>query len=129
MKRGRKPEPASTKVARGTYRRDRDADKLQLIVPDSPPMMPEYLDAAAEIVWQEEIGRVMEAGAGEMDSSEFAAYCSLEASCRKSFLEGDCPPITALAEARKKRELFGLAGPKSRILRGEAKKKNPFAKI
>lgn len=129
MKRGRKPDLPSVKEARGTWRKDRDKQKLELITPTDPPIMPDYLTDAAIMVWQDEIGRVMQTGAGDIDSSEFAAYCSLEASCRELFAEGKVPPITALSEARKKRELFGLAGPKSRIINTDKKSKNPFDKL
>ena len=62
MKRGPKPQPPSVKVGRGTFQPVRDGVKTEMVVAGDPPMMPEYLNPEAQLVWQEEIGRVMAAG-------------------------------------------------------------------
>lgn len=131
MKRGRKPEPPAVKAARGTLQPVRDADRVELVVADAPPQMPETgLTPEAEIVWQEEISRVMAAGNTELDSSLFADYCELTAMLRKAWREGVAPPAAYLTNARQMRELLGIGGRKSRVgvkLDGPAKA-NPFAR-
>jgi phage terminase small subunit len=129
MQRGVKPTPSADKVKRGTLQPCREEDRIQVVVPQDLPRMPEYLDAEAQCVWEEDLGRAMSAGVVEVDSSEFAAYCALEASVRKAYTAGEVPPTAALVEARRKRELFGIAGPKSRIKSAPAREsKNPFAR-
>jgi hypothetical protein len=120
MQRGRKADPPSDKLARGTYQPVRDGLKTEIIVPGNPPMMPDYLNAEAQIVWQEEIGRVMSAGITEIDSSLFARYCSLEALIRIAFSNslkpgGEPPPAAYLTTQRQMAELLGIAGRKSRV--------------
>lgn len=128
MKRGPKPELPSTKEQRGTWRADRDASNIQITSPCDPPIVPDYLPAAAQEVWLEEIGRVMTAGIGERDSSLFATYCATEAMCRAAFVAGEPPPAAYLTELRRMRELLGIAGPRVRqgSKPGGATPENPF---
>lgn len=133
MKRGPKAETPTEKAARGTLRPFRDAGKTELVVPGDPPIMPDYLTPQAIDVWQEQIGRVMAAGATEIDSALFARYCSLEALVRQAFNEGgDPPPAAYLTVLRQHEELFRIAGPKSRVGgggdAGGSTKGNPFAR-
>lgn len=133
MQRGRKAEPPSTKLARGTFQPVRDGLKQEIVVAGDPPMMPEYLTPPAQMVWQEEIGRVMAAGVTEIDSSLFARYCALEALIRAAFadLEGVPPPASYLTTQRQMAELLGIAGRKSRVgkgVNGGQSKGNPFAR-
>lgn len=131
MKRGRKPEPPAVKALRGTFQPVRDADRVELVVADAPPCMPETgLTPEAEVVWQEEIGRVIAAGNTELDSSLFADYCELTAVIRKAWKEGIAPPAAYLTNVRQMRELLGIGGRKSRVgvkPDGSAKA-NPFAR-
>lgn len=133
MQRGRKPEPPGTKAARGTSQKVRDAGRTELVVPGSPPLMPDYLTAEAIDVWQEEIGRVMSAGTAEIDSSLFARYCSLEALVRQAFrAEGEPPPAAYLTVLRQYAELLGIAGRKSRVGKvtdDPTKNANPFKRV
>ncbi|RKF23366.1 hypothetical protein D6851_02530 [Altericroceibacterium spongiae] len=130
MKRGRKAEPPASKAARGTLQPCRDDSKIEIIVADDPLRMPDYLTAEAELVWEEEHGRVMATGNSETDSSLFARYCSLEAMIRKAFASGEPPPAAYLTEARRMAELLGIAGRKSRVASGGVvdggKTSNPF---
>jgi len=129
MQRGRKAEPPSEKVARGTLQPCRDASRQEIIVPGSPPAQPDYLTPGAIDVWQEEIGRVMSTGVVEIDSSLFARYCSIEALIRKAFEAGAPPPAAYLTEARRMGELLGIAGRKSRVGKvtdDPSKQANPF---
>jgi hypothetical protein len=128
MKGGPKPDPVGHKLARGTYRADRDQQTVQICVAGDPPAMPDYLTAEAQAVWVEEIGRVMAVGTVEIDSSIFGRYCSLEALARRTFSIGEPVPAAYLAELRRTAELFGLAGPKSRTLRRGAGEINPFTR-
>jgi hypothetical protein len=134
MERGRKPDPLSDKLARGTVQPCRDAGKTEILVPGDPPVQPDYLTASAIDVWQEEIGRVMSSGNAEVDSSLFARYCSLEALIRKAFNAAEEPPPAAyLTEARRMGELLGIAGRKSRVGKvGDDPTKsggNPFKRV
>jgi hypothetical protein len=129
MKRGAKPTPSAQKQQRGTDQPVREAQRAEVTVPYQTPSMPEFLqsDAHAVCVWEEDLPRAMAAGAVDADSSEFAAYCALEASIRKAFEAGEAPPAAYLTEARRKRELFNLAGPKSRVVpAGQDDGGNPF---
>jgi hypothetical protein len=133
MKRGPKPQPPSAKAARGTLQPVRDGLKTEIIVPGDPPIMPEYLTAEAELVWQEILGRVMSAGVTEIDSAILARYCSLEALVRKAFnAGGEPPPAAYLTVLRQHEELLRIAGPKSRVGGGGAAdgktQGNPFAR-
>ncbi len=132
MQRGPKPEPRAVKAARGTLQPVRDGNKTEVIVAGDPPLMPEYLTPEAIEVWQENIGRVMAAGATELDSDLFARYCSAEALVRIAFKEGGEPPSAAyLTLLRQYAELLGIAGRKSRVGKvadDPTKNRNPFAK-
>jgi hypothetical protein len=133
MKRGRKPEPPSTKVARGTFQPIRDGVKTEIIVAGDPPVRPDYLTPEAIDVWQEVIGRVMAAGVSEVDSALLARYCSLEALARRAFAAGEEPPPAAyLTVLRQHEELLRIAGPKSRVGGGGkpdgSTNRNPFAR-
>lgn len=133
MQRGRKAEPPSIKAARGTLQPVRDDGRTELVVPGSPPAMPDYLTAQAIDVWQEEIGRVMAAGIAEIDSSLFARYCSLEALVRQAFNVAEEPPPAAyLTVLRQYAELLGIAGRKSRVgkvVDDPTKNTNPFQRV
>jgi len=131
MKRGPKATPPAEKHARGTFQPSRDGVKTEILIAGSPPAQPDYLTPEAEIVWQEEIGRVMATGVTEIDSSLFARYCSLEALIRKAFMGNEPPPAAFLTEARRMAELLGIAGRKSRVGKvadDPTKSSNPFAK-
>jgi hypothetical protein len=129
MQPGRKPEPVGTKLARGTFQPCRDETKTQIIVAGDPPQMPDYLTAEAEIVWQETIGRVMNIGVCEADSSLLGRYCAMEAISRKTLQGGEPIPSSVMTALRQMEELLGIAGPKSRIGRvADGKPSNPFAR-
>lgn len=134
MQRGRKPESLEVKFARGTVQPIRDGGKTEMIVAGDPPIMPDYLSPEAQLVWQEEIGRVMAAGSTELDSSLFARYCALEVLLRIGFGEalmgnGQPPPAAYLTTQRQMAELLGIAGRKSRVGKagdGGTQRRNPF---
>ncbi len=130
MKRGPKPLLPSEKEARGTLQPVRDSHKVEIVEPSSMPQMPDWLSAEAQEIWLDDIGRVTASRlVTERDTSAFANYCSLQASIVKCWKAGEVPPITALAEARKLQEIFGIAGARSRVqVRPEAGAGNPFAR-
>lgn len=131
MERGPKPEPPGTKLARGTFQPCRDGDKVQIITPGDPPMMPDYLmdDPGAVDVWQETLPRVMAVGATEADSSILARYCAMEARSRETLRGGEPIPASVMTALRQYEELLRIAGPKSRVgVRTDGKPSNPFAR-
>jgi hypothetical protein len=129
MNRGRKPEALSTKAARGTLQPCRDDGRTQVIVPGDPPMMPDTLSIEAQMIWADEIGRVMATGVADADSSLFADYCELTALIRKAWSAAEAPPAAYLSEQRRRAEMLGIAGPKSRVMSADPQKAtNPFAR-
>lgn len=140
MKRGRKPEQVDIKFARGTFQPHRDANKIQVIKNTDPPEFPDPVEAdddgtvlesltpAAQIVWNETIGRVMAVGVCEPDSAFFARYCGMEALSRAQLSRGRPIPTALMTALRQMEELMGIAGPKSRIGRvPDGKFANPFS--
>jgi hypothetical protein len=89
--------------------------------------MPDHMTPLAQTIWTEEVGRVMQAGVAELDSTLFANYCSLASLIRMAFSTGQPPPAAHLAELRRHAELLGIAGPKSRTVRPGTPADNPFA--
>jgi hypothetical protein len=134
MQRGRKAEPPSTKMARGTFQPVRDGVKTEVVVPGFPPQMPSYMTAEAVDIWYEVLPRAMSTGVTEIDSALLARYCSLEALVRKAFNAGQPPPAAYLTVLRQHEELLRIAGPKSRVGGGSKTANdgtaagNPFAR-
>lgn len=131
MRRGPKPQLPATKEKRGTLRKDRDGSApVQIISAGDPPVVPDYLSPAAQVIWFEELPRVMLAGVTERDSSLFASYCSTEALVRAAFMANEPPPAAYLTELRRMRELLGIAGPRVRQGKpnGPTQSDNPFAR-
>ncbi|EJL21906.1 hypothetical protein [Novosphingobium sp. AP12] len=133
MQRGRKPDPPAVKASRqGKLPGTADFGRTEIIVPGSPPAMPDYLTPGAIEIWQENLGRVMSAGIVELDSDLFARYCSLEELVRRAFKAGgEPPPMASLTVLRQYAELLGIAGRKSRVGKvtdDPTKTGNPFAR-
>ena len=133
MKRGRKPDLPSVRALRGSSRSHRDADKVEIIGPDMPPVEPESLTEAGRAVWLGNIDRVAQARlVTELDSELFASYCNLQAAINRVWAAGDVPPTAHLSEARKMAEQFGIFGAKSRVVSGLGRQKskgNSFGKF
>jgi hypothetical protein len=124
MQRGRRPIPASEKAARGTFRQDRDAHKVQLVVDNDGPVMPPHmvetedendLTKIARAIWVELHPIVTALGASECDSSLFARYCYLEADARALMVQGILPSNGKMTQLRQMEEMLRIAGPKSRV--------------
>ena len=131
MKRGPKPLLPSTKEARGTFQPCRDVGKVELIEPDALPVRPDWLTAAGEEVWLDEVGRVASGRlVAERDSTMFAVYCNLLGAISMAWRAGEVPPAAHMMETRKMAEQFGLFGAKSRLKIGgdNGQSQNPFAR-
>lgn len=132
MKAGRKPDLPSVKEARGTLQRCRDANRVEVIEPDALPAQPDWLTAAGEEIWQDEIGRVASGRlVSERDSTMFANYCNLQGAIVMAWRAAEVPPAAHLMEARKMAEQFGIFSAKSRMQvkgSGEGTSSNPFMK-
>lgn len=135
--RGRKPDTAAAKVARGTMKPSVEALRDQLRAPDDVPVMAPYLSDAAREVWDREIASIVSAGARRCDSAFINHTISMMADFElrtKSYQEGvegvDAPPITMAVELRVRLEALGMAGAKTRVKvpGGQSGAKgNPFA--
>jgi hypothetical protein len=103
---------------RGTFRPIRDADRIEFTslaaVPGSMPQKPDWLTAAGEVVWLDNVTRCVPP-LTESDSTHFAIYCNLIGAIGQAYAVGDIPPIAAQAEARRMGELFGMVGAQSRV--------------
>lgn len=131
MKRGPKPDLPSTKEARGTIQKCRDANRIEVIEPDALPAQPDWLTTAGEEVWQDDIGRVAQGKlVNERDSTMFGNYCNLQGAIILAWRAAEVPPASLLMEARKMAEQFGIFSAKSRlqIKGGDGPSSNPFAK-
>lgn len=141
MQRGhRKADTPEMKAVRGTVRPSRDGvdtiESLSPVLSISPPKLP--LDVAD--VWAEYVGAAISHGARQCDADSFAEWCTMSAFLRRARNgseedggEGGVPaPASYVQQWRQLGELFGLAGPKSRVMpKGQAdsgKGSNPFAR-
>jgi hypothetical protein len=131
MQRGRKPLPPDEKKQRGTFRKHRDAGKVQLVIDNNGPVMPEYVkaDPAAVKVWEEIHPRVTAAGICEADSPIFSRYCMMEARARETLRDGEMLSAGIMTGLRQYEELLRIAGPKSRLsTRPAGSDSNPFSR-
>lgn len=144
MKGHRRAEPPGMKRDRGTYRPDRDGNRMEVEVlppgsvegatafasPHGLPQQPEWLTDAGKDVWLDDVGRVSSTRlATETDSTMFATYCNIQGAIIAAWRAGDVPPASHLAEARRMAEQFGIFGRKSRVVTGgggEDRPSNPF---
>ena len=131
MKGGHKPQTPAEKRARATFRPDRDGNRFEVVAPNALPQQPDWLTEAGRQEWLDCIGRVSTTRlATELDSALFATLCNLLGALALCWRSGDVPPAAHLVEARRLGELFGLAGPRSRVGVASADPKpNPFLKV
>lgn len=130
MERGhRRPALPSEKKARGTTKPSRDTgvkvmETLSPALSLRPPPLP---DDVAE-VWADYVNEAVAHGARQCDAESFAEWCSMAAALRKCRKAEEPAPASYVAQFRMLGELFGLAGPKSRLVRpaGDEKPANPF---
>lgn len=133
MERGhRRPALPGEKAARGTARPSRDPGVV-LLDTKSPALAitpPELPDEIAE-VWADNIEAAVSNGARQCDADSFAEWCTMASMLRKARTSGDPAPASYVAQFRMLGELFGLAGPKSRLVKpseGGGRTTNPFAR-
>ena len=133
MQRRPKPQLPAMKLEKGTYQPCRDGNRMEIVAPDELLQKPDWLTAAGEEVWIDDIGRVGSVGlATELDTTLFGTYCNLQGAAILAWRAGGVPPIAALAEIRKLAEIFGIAGARSRIGTsgaGSSAAPNPFARF
>ena len=117
---GRKPETPNEKRARATLRPDRD--QFEVMASSSPEMKitPPELPYDVACVWEEYVGAAVAHGALQCDADAFAEWCTMTSNLRRS--RASCgteaegvPPASYIQQWRTIGELFGLAGPKSRV--------------
>ena len=132
MERGhRRPALPGQKEARGTARPSRETG-VKLMETVSPALSirpPELPDDVAE-VWADNVDAAVAHGARQCDADSFAEWCSMAANLRKCRKSGEPAPASYVAQFRMLGELFGLAGPKSRMVKpaNDGKPANPFAR-
>ncbi len=130
---GRKPDITADKQARGTLRPSRN--QFVTITTPSPviAIQPPDLPYDVALVWTEYLADAVVHGARQCDADSFAQWCTMTAHLRQSRAapSDGLPPASYIQQWRTLGELFGLAGPKSRI--GQAPdgpgKPNPFLKL
>lgn len=116
MKRGPKADTAATKRSRGTFKPYRDDGRVQVMLPDALPVQPTWLTEAGQLEWLDNIGRVASTRlATETDSVLFGTLCNLAGALAQCWQSGAVPPAAHLVELRRLGELFGIAGPRSRV--------------
>src|SRR5258708_5766505 len=115
MKRGPKPELPSVKASSGTFRPHRDRFKVEVLTSSTLPVKPDWLSAAGELIWHDNIAQAATIGITEHDSVVFAIFCNLTGEIAEAVRAGKVVSIAAQTEARRLAELLGLGGPKSRV--------------
>lgn len=124
-------------IATGNFRPGKHGARVELVVPGAPPVMPDYLPAEAQILWQDILPRAMQAGVVELDSELLARYCVELHFYRLAVAGGSTVPAADKAELRRMEELLGLGGRTSRVgvrapaglqtLDGQVVPQNPYA--
>lgn len=136
---GPPPKPTNLKVLAGTFRKDRHGDggvdypkTHNAKPPDWVLEMPVGVRTHALDEW-ERLVPLLESQLvmTEADWSELAHYCTLHGKIVASYLSGDFPSVSMLAELRKLGGDFGLTpATRARIPKaGAGKKENPFTKL
>jgi hypothetical protein len=123
----------------GTYQPCRDDHRVEIVAPDALPQKPDWLTAAGEEVWIDDIGRAAQVKlACEADTTMFANYCNLQGciimawrAVAAGLPEASPPPIAAINQVTKMQEYFGIAGAKSRVVKLDkgGPGGNPFSKF
>lgn len=117
MRRGNKPKLPTEKLAAGTFKPCRDAGVVEIMEPGADlPQAPDSLTEYGKAVWSDLIEHVAATKlATNADAMMLSNLCNLQGAINKSWAEGLCPPMTALVEARRYAEQFGLFGARSRM--------------
>ena len=131
---GKKAIPKQVKAARGTLQPCRDGvdTREKRDGPVSPALSivpPPLPDTVAE-VWADYVEVAVNNGAKQCDADSFAEWCTMAATLRSARAKEIAAPASYVAQFRMLGELFGLAGPGSRLLKKgpEQDKSNPFSR-
>ena len=116
MRRGPKPETPSVKANGGTFRPHRDRLKVEVVASGALPAKPDWLSAAGQTIWDENVARAAAVGVTEHDTVIFAIFCNLTGEIAQAVRADRVVSVAAQTEVRRLGELLGLAGPKSRII-------------
>lgn len=132
MGRGRPPKSNEEKAALGTLQVSRTRDSVTYIEPPSSPVMPDWLTDAGKAAWLDNIGRVMQATAGnELDSDYFGHFCNTHGACIEAWRLGVAPPVAVLREVTMMMKNLRIAGTMSRatiVKEHQSASSNPFAR-
>ncbi|MGH6977840.1 MAG: hypothetical protein ACRED4_00870 [Brevundimonas sp.] len=127
----RRPALPGQKEARGTARPSRDTGVklMETVSPKLSLVPPELPDDVAE-VWADNVDSAVAHGARQCDADSFAEWCTMAAMLRTARKSKAPAPASYVAQFRMLGELFGLAGPKSRMVKpaGDGPTENPFAR-
>jgi hypothetical protein len=78
MQRGPKPQLPAVKLEKGIFQPCCDGNRMELVAPDELPQKPDWLTAAGEEVWMDDIGRAAQMKLlSEADTTMFANYCNM----------------------------------------------------
>lgn len=133
---GRKPDTLAAKVSRGTARPTPDVLAQMQAAPADVPAKDDHFNDLESDLWDANIEHFVAQGARAADSLLLSDTVSMAAEIiqrRRLFMAGedvDPPTVTSRVEMRTRLELFGMAGPKSRIGKmtgAPATKVQPFA--
>jgi phage terminase small subunit len=119
MKRGRKGELPSVKIANGTYREDEDGHRIDLKPEEMKSgkdiPLPDWLTPEAKKFWLDNVDKCVPPLI-EADTNCFAMYANLMGFIAISYRNLKSPGLDRLVEARRLAEAFGLCGAKSRVV-------------
>lgn len=126
--RGKRAEPAEVHAARGTRRAGRPVPVAIVSSSSVLGMQPPELPADVAQVWADYVGAAIVHGARQCDADSFAEWCTMTANLRKARTAEEAAPASYIQQWRQLGELFGLCGPKSRLLpkAGGDQPSNPF---
>lgn len=130
MLRGKKPLTDFKKQTRGTLRKHRVREVIEVTNEGAGPKCPDWLTAEGEIIWLENVERIR--GLNEIDTVLWAHYCNLAGAIAAAWRSGEPPPNSYAIELRRLSELFGIAGAKNRVggvIGTKSMVSNPFAKF
>jgi hypothetical protein len=131
MTRGPKSELPSVKASSGTFRPHRDRLKVEVVTSSALPVKPDWLTAAGQTIWDENVARAAAVGVTEHDSVVFAIFCNLTGEIAQAERAGKVVSIAARTEVRRLGELLGLGGPRSRVIMDHPRPEvgsNPFVR-
>jgi hypothetical protein len=89
---------------------------VELLEPATLPIEPDGLTKGGRVVWLDLVPHCAGRLATSRDSMLLGQLANLVAACNEAWISGSAPPAAFLSEVRRMAELFGLAGPRSRLV-------------